>query len=249
MSREDDLINPPTGKPSASASPDPVDPDEWDDLMALDAFLISDAVSDRTMPLDMLDGYMTAIVIGPTTLPPSQWFPGIWGDGGKDAPVFESEDEAKFIMGLIIGHYNDLAQGIEQERHEPIFDRCDSGEYLEAEKWASGFMKGIALCRRDWQALFDDPRGPEWMAPIRLLGGGAPQEEEPAGIATPQQRHELALKIGASVAAIHRFWLPHREASQKISLSGTYQREQPKVGRNDPCPCGSGKKFKKCCGA
>ena len=25
--------------------------------------------------------------------------------------------------------------------------------------------------------------------------------------------------------------------------------EGPKVGRNDPCPCGSGKKFKKCCGA
>ncbi|HAH44109.1 MAG TPA: hypothetical protein DCM07_04505, partial [Planctomycetaceae bacterium] len=24
--------------------------------------------------------------------------------------------------------------------------------------------------------------------------------------------------------------------------------QQPKVGRNDPCPCGSGKKFKKCCG-
>ncbi|MHC4639425.1 MAG: SEC-C metal-binding domain-containing protein [Planctomycetota bacterium] len=24
--------------------------------------------------------------------------------------------------------------------------------------------------------------------------------------------------------------------------------EQPKVGRNDPCPCGSGKKYKKCCG-
>ncbi len=27
------------------------------------------------------------------------------------------------------------------------------------------------------------------------------------------------------------------------------QREEPKVGRNDPCPCGSGKKYKKCCGA
>ena len=26
------------------------------------------------------------------------------------------------------------------------------------------------------------------------------------------------------------------------------QREEPKVGRNDPCPCGSGAKFKKCCG-
>ena len=28
----------------------------------------------------------------------------------------------------------------------------------------------------------------------------------------------------------------------------TYVREQPKVGRNEPCPCGSGKKYKKCCG-
>ncbi|MFQ5952098.1 MAG: preprotein translocase subunit SecA, partial [Candidatus Omnitrophota bacterium] len=28
----------------------------------------------------------------------------------------------------------------------------------------------------------------------------------------------------------------------------TYRRETPKVGRNDPCPCGSGKKYKKCCG-
>lgn len=28
----------------------------------------------------------------------------------------------------------------------------------------------------------------------------------------------------------------------------TYVRSEPKVGRNDPCPCGSGRKFKKCCG-
>jgi SEC-C motif-containing protein len=29
---------------------------------------------------------------------------------------------------------------------------------------------------------------------------------------------------------------------------GTYRRPEPKIGRNDPCSCGSGKKFKKCCG-
>lgn len=33
---------------------------------------------------------------------------------------------------------------------------------------------------------------------------------------------------------------------QKIE---TYRRDKPKIGRNDPCPCGSGKKYKKCCGA
>jgi hypothetical protein len=39
---------------------------------------------------------------------------------------------------------------------------------------------------------------------------------------------------------------------QKVEAPKTpkpIQREQPKVGRNDPCPCGSGKKYKKCCGA
>jgi SEC-C motif-containing protein len=37
-------------------------------------------------------------------------------------------------------------------------------------------------------------------------------------------------------------------AGQMPSSAKTVRRETPKVGRNDPCPCGSGKKFKKCCG-
>ena len=38
-------------------------------------------------------------------------------------------------------------------------------------------------------------------------------------------------------------------ADATVSKTKTIVREQPKVGRNDPCPCGSGKKYKKCCGA
>jgi SEC-C motif domain protein len=38
-------------------------------------------------------------------------------------------------------------------------------------------------------------------------------------------------------------------AGQMPSAGQTVRRESPKVGRNDPCPCGSGKKYKKCCGA
>lgn len=44
-----------------------------------------------------------------------------------------------------------------------------------------------------------------------------------------------------------------REKGEWVYVDGeivgqTYRRETPKVGRNEPCPCGSGKKFKKCCG-
>ena len=40
-----------------------------------------------------------------------------------------------------------------------------------------------------------------------------------------------------------------KEISQEQRLSGTFIREERKIGRNEPCPCGSGKKYKKCCGA
>ena len=35
----------------------------------------------------------------------------------------------------------------------------------------------------------------------------------------------------------------------KVQKSSKTVVKPPKVGRNDPCPCGSGKKYKKCCGA
>ncbi len=40
----------------------------------------------------------------------------------------------------------------------------------------------------------------------------------------------------------------HRFQNQGPKVE-TYRRETPKIGRNEPCPCGSGKKYKKCCGA
>ena len=39
-----------------------------------------------------------------------------------------------------------------------------------------------------------------------------------------------------------------KELYKKQKNSGTIHNENRKVGRNDPCPCGSGKKYKQCCG-
>ena len=40
----------------------------------------------------------------------------------------------------------------------------------------------------------------------------------------------------------------HRGDVEGSGKSETVRREEEKVGRNEPCPCGSGKKYKKCCG-
>ena len=75
------------------------------------------------------------------------------------------------------------------------------------------------------------------------------RHEEEALTETPAQREALPSKLAAIIAAIYRFRLPsYREPVGERAVA-TVQRQHPKVGRNDPCPCGSGKKFKKCCGA
>ena len=229
-----------------------MEPPSDEEIDELESFLLSDATSDETMTLDTLDGYLTAIVVGPTTLVPSQWLSGIWGAGDEHAPGFETTEQAQHIMELILRHMNGIVGSLEHDpdMFEPFFDvrTYRAREYLDGEMWAYGFMEGIALCRKDWQPLFEDARGREALRPLRLLGARDTTPEEQLLVKTPQQREELSQAIPASIAAIYRFWLPHREAMHQREIGAAARRGEPKVGRNNPCPCGSGKKFKKCCG-
>jgi len=226
-----------------------------EELEELDRFLMSDAVSDEAMVLDSLDGYLTAIVIGPATILPSQWLPGIWGEGEDDAPEYESVEQAQRILELVMRHMNGIIWTLQYDADafEPLLDSMvyegDPREYVEGGMWAYGFMQGIELCRQDWQPLFDDPAVRDALRPIRLLGADELTEAEEALTRWPAQREELTQQLAGSVAAIYRFWLPRREMQHERLVASTFRREGPKPGRNDPCPCGSGKKFKKCCGA
>ncbi len=59
------------------------------------------------------------------------------------------------------------------------------------------------------------------------------------------KRQEAAKITGAALEAIHSV-----DGGAKIGtdVDRTVRNEEPKIGRNDPCPCGSGKKYKNCCG-
>lgn len=194
-----------------------------------------------------LEGFLTALVVGPATLMPSIWLPKVLG--GKD-PGFRTEEDFNQFVQLVMGFYNDIVLWFESdpERFKPTFyeRRVDGKRIFVVDEWCWGFMKGVRLNSAEWKPL--KQQQPELLKPIELFGTTAGFRELDAGGAAAMHK-KWSPKITPAVRAIHAYWLPKRRADyEAIRPPTTVRRETPKVGRNDPCPCGSGRKYKLCCG-
>ena len=205
----------------------------------------------QCMTLDMLDGFLHAIAIGPETVMPSQWLPKVWGQEVGMMPPADDKQQVNRLLDLVIRHFNSIVFGF--GRRPPFVELLwgttqygDLGEFEDAEMWAIGFCAGVDLNRRAWQPMLSDPQGASWYRPIGLLGEEDFSPDQNMQTRTPEQRQALAREIEGCVTKIHAHWLPLRAA---LVEHQQVQRTGRKVGRNEPCPCGSGKKFKKCCGA
>lgn len=220
------------------------------DLQALDRFLMSDRSPAESMMLSDLDGFLTGIAVGPELVMPSEWLPVIFGD---EAPEFADEAEANGILGAIMGRYNEILHQIADDDLDPVF-WADSAGTLIAADWAEGFLQAIMLRADAWGPLFKSKRDGQLLVPILALCGdenGAsllgllPEEED-------RVMEEATEFVPICVTAIAAYW--RAKASTQISMPLVHpQPAQPdhppsKIGRNQLCPCGSGKKFKKCCG-
>ena len=227
----------------------PLSDDEVDEL---EAFLMEDRDGTEAMMFDTMDGYMHAVAIGPTTLKPQQWLPPIWGHTQAQGmvPAAKSLEQINRILELVMRQFNSIIAAVEDERpniypHWSVME-FEGREFDDAEGWAWGFVQGVDLCRADWQPLLETDQGRAWYRPIGLLGEDDFGPKQDALTRTPAQRAELALQIPAAVLGMHAHWIPLRQAIHERAVARTLQA---KVGRNEPCPCASGKKFKKCCGA
>lgn len=78
---------------------------------------------------------------------------------------------------------------------------------------------------------------------VRLVSSVEIQTEEDVNAVEEQRRAEQVSKMSLQ----HGNYAD--EHDEEASSSQTYRRQEKKIGRNDPCPCGSGKKYKACHGS
>ena len=247
----DSLIGAPPGGREATALDRSLSQDE---LGELDDFLADTSIEETSMDVSTLEGFLTAIAIGPRAVMPSEWLPWVWDrEDGEAEAGFESEEQVNRIMSLIMRHYNAVVHTFMDDpaSFEAVFW---FGDQWGAAEWCEGFLLGFQFSDEAWSLLA--VAQPTWVTPFQRLGTDDGIDLTKRACDAEKWMNEIEL----SLVKIHAFWKDrcasqpgglvddnfhpgrHGEVTQSV-------RGGPKVGRNDPCPCGSGKKFKKCCGA
>jgi uncharacterized protein len=205
------------------------------------------------LTLEGVDGLFCALIASPRTVMPNEYLPAIFG---SEQSAFASVDDANATIGLLMRYWNSIIADLKHESiHLPfVFEDPHGG--LVGREWAQGFLAGTRLARDGWKELFDSDReGDLFMIPL-LAGEVDPTwPKEPI---TPDFEEQVLHSISVGFLRSYRHFADARRRAAMASYdraastpdmhSNPYVRPA-KVGRNDPCPCGSGKKFKKCCAA
>jgi uncharacterized protein len=209
----------------------------------------------EALTLEGVDGLFCALIASPRTVMPNVYLPTIFG---AEDNAFADIEDANVTMSLLIRYWNSIIADLERESMHLPFVFEDPAGNLTGREWARGFLAGTRLARDGWKELFDSEQERDLFM-IPLMAGEVdpnwpkepmtPQLEEEMlhsmsmGFQRSYQHFAAARRQGA-VAAYDRAAPPQTHFS-----SDSYVRPEPKAGRNDLCPCGSGKKFKKCCEA
>ena len=216
------------------------------------------AVPEPLEPLDavMLDGFLCGVIVQPRLINAGEWMPFVFDAGGHRWGEAEPGPEQTRARELILRRHSALNRSIAEfggfdpfvleplpAEGDPVEPADEPVDPVRAtiSPWVSGFDQALQLLPE--LTDLSDAEVDETVARIlRFLPEGAPGEPALGAGSTAS----LDGAIGAVVAAVADLYDITSPLRYKVEA---LRRDTPKVGRNDPCPCGSGRKFKQCHGA
>lgn len=230
-----------------------------ENLRQLDELLLSLPEENEGMLMSEFDGFCAGLIVCPDIVLPGEWLPIIWGD--EVTAPFERIEDVQAATNLITGHYNAVAQSLSSPvpRYGPVFDHDLRTDELLWEAWVDGFEQAMRLRPDAWERIVES-HDEEAAASVSMIltlheiaEGRCDLPDESIDDLTeraPDLIHDIVLNLNA--------WTKGQPGSGTGSGGLLFppvanSTEEPfrgrKVGRNELCPCGSGRKYKRCCGA
>jgi uncharacterized protein len=210
------------------------------------------ALGEEAMIIEEFDGFVAGLLVCPETISPNEWLPFVWNrDSGETQSAFDDIDRANRVIALIMEHYNDVVLTLMKrpKRYRPLFP-IDRNEILW-EIWIEGFAQAVGLRPESWEKLLEaDPDTVEAMVGMLMLIDVASGSDEIARDAADDLVEGAPNLIPGWVVTLNAWRIantPPRSGPDLHQASTPMPVSKTKVGRNALCPCGSGKKYKRCC--
>lgn len=186
---------------------------------------------------EYIHGFISSLACAPMMIKPSVWMDKLWE--GFEAPVYNSSDDAMIVYNSLFRMYYKI--GDDAELFGIKTQLIESDDIMEAvQPWSEGFCKACLL----WQDRADMKE--RFMIEYKIADyyahKGLVEEDFFKGYEEAEERINERRPLKNLNTVI--FELQTRYRNQKPLTV----KNDVKTGRNDPCPCGSGKKYKKCCG-
>jgi len=182
-----------------------------------DAAALEELFAHLPVTADWTVGFLTGVCTGPDAIAPTAWIPEVVPEG-----AFDDDPAARAKVDVLARLYGAVGETL-RTTPEIICPEPDKSA-REATDFCLGYVHGARM-HETWK---NDEAATKKLVPFETL---AKENVDAIDATTHRER------LGSHVAELHAYW---RSKRQVVNAT-------PKVGRNDPCPCGSGKKHKKCC--
>lgn len=207
---------------------------------------LADLPLEEPMLLTELDGFLTGVLVCLDVIMPAEWMANVWGVDEGGTPPFEEPADVQWFSDAVMAHHNEIVRDFGRGKPRPIFDVDERNGDVLWELWIDGFAEAMALRPDKWAALAndDDLHAAAALSTLSTLIAIARNESALDSMEINALNGEAPAQIVESVQRLHAFRLRNVGAPMAVPTSAKLS----KVGRNEPCHCGSGKKLKRCCG-
>lgn len=192
----------------------------------------------NTMRCDEVQGFMMALLSGPDALNPTNWLPEILGEES----LFDAKERTE-IERLVMAMAADMRMKLNEKILPDLWFYEDEAGNPDFYTWCNAYLYALDIVPTDWFEAVDQEEFEDLFYPIMALGGIYDDEENGEVILHLNEKELTQLESDLPHVLLDIYW--YWQAI--INKPQTVRREGEKVGRNDPCPCGSGKKYKACC--
>jgi uncharacterized protein len=195
---------------------------------------------------ELIDGYYCGLIAGPGSVQPGEYITKFWEIDAEGKPAvkqrYDSPIQAEYILSLFTRHWNTIAHRFDRGYpHVPTLQ--GAFDLPQGSFWALGFLFAIGLRQEAWQRPNKEDFIAAFILALTALAGRTHRFRWKLNF---EERSEMMGRLPIMLLSVHDYWRGRRDP---LARPGLPENHDLKIGRNAPCPCGSRKKYKRCCGS